>query len=141
MICDVQGIDSCRQLQAEFGGVSAKPTHLAVCHVPGFDAIAAQMKRPVPWHQLHTLGGCDTSRCWRTSTAQEYPPDLNYVFAAAHVQAWAQRYANLDLPRFDHPHDSGFIELFAGDVNFDIQHIGPDSYGPRRSPVDMDLMD
>ena len=118
--------------QAEFGGLSAKPTHLGVFHAPDFQEIMNRHRSMPDWSSLIQLGGRDSQGAWKTASAKEYPPTLNRVLADVHLTSWLRRTGSsssqAQLPTQIHDE---FSQLYAGNVALEEQVMQPDFH--RRS--------
>ena len=113
--------------QARFGSKSAKPTHLAVCHITGFSTLLHSHAVQVDWRSLETLQGRRADGSWMTSMAKEYPPRLNQALAHVLTTAFKCRVQAQEGPAPDPPNfHRDFQELFSGDVKLDEQVMQPD---------------
>eukprot|EP00438_Fugacium_kawagutii_P017753 Skav224498 [mRNA] locus=scaffold1478:110944:117147:- [translate_table: standard] len=112
--------------QARFGSASAKPTTFAVGYLPRFKRCLSRFHRPVQWKELQVLSGKAEQGGWNTSKAKEYPPDLNAALAWSFVDAYTRsrtcRKEVHEIAEFQ----TQFSALYAGDVDFNQQHIQPD---------------
>eukprot|EP00438_Fugacium_kawagutii_P021808 Skav230858 [mRNA] locus=scaffold1335:27242:32707:+ [translate_table: standard] len=112
--------------QAEFGAGSLKPTHLLCCWLPDWEVTVKQHKTPILWHKLDTLIGLNGEGHWKTSSAKEYPADLNRALAHAHVfQVSQQRSTATSAETLPH-HVSSFKDLYSGDSDLTEQAMQPD---------------
>lgn len=135
----VRSMRHCLIWQAYFGSSSPKPTHLAISHLPDFEAILRKHHGPVNWMELQTLSGQRTDGTWATSQAKEYPERLNQALATAFVHAlqlrrsW-QPASNIDFSQ----QEAEFAFLYTGDTDITCQTIQPDFH---QRPRSFNLMD
>ena len=134
-----QLLKQCLIWQAHFGSPSAKPTHLGIVHLPKYQQIMARHRCRVDWTTLQNLGGRDHSGGWKTAIAKEYPPRLNLAFAdllvSAHQERVSQASDVVDLPD---EIATQFADLYAGDVNLDLQRMQPDFHPRQQSLLELD---
>ena len=112
--------------QAMFASASAKPTHLAVCHIPDFPRIIQRHTVQVDWTALEVLQGKRDDGSWRTASAKEYPPLFNKALANALVEAHGRR---LSRSSGIAPPPEGFcsdLERLLVHVEIDNQVMQPD---------------
>lgn len=116
--------------QAQYGAVSAKPTHFMTCGIPDFKNRCKRFERSVVWSELEVLRGKDSSGAWNTAKGKEYPNDLNRALATVHVEMASKRqlHANPDIHEMQKI-DMLYSQLYAGDRLFSDQVMAPDYHG------------
>ena len=127
--------------QARFGAKSAKPTHLAVCHISEFSNVLHSHAVQVNWSSLEVLQGRQGDGSWKTSVAKEYPPLLNRALAHVLTVAHRDRVAASDRVSLDPPNfEKVFWELFSGDVDMAKQVMQPDYAKVARTGRDQQMV-
>ena len=118
--------------QAQYGAESPKPTHLGICHLPRFREVMRNHCLPTDWASLRTLRGKNEDGTWATTSAKEYPQQLNKAFATLHVSAMHRRQSIVPGSRIIDPEiNAQFAALYAGDRPFSEQFINPDYHRAR----------